>query len=52
VAVDWRDQRIAELEGANTELEGKLEQLVKRVAVRLARDAVVIDIRRRFEGVL
>jgi len=51
VAGDWRE-RIAELEGANTELEAKLEQLVKRVADRVARDAVVADFGRRFEGVL
>jgi len=52
VAGDWRDQRIAELEDANTELEAKVEQLVKRVADRVARDAVVADLRRRLEGVL
>jgi uncharacterized protein YjbJ (UPF0337 family) len=52
VAGDWRDQRIAELEGENTELKGKVEQLVKRVADRVARDAVVADFGRRFEGVL
>jgi hypothetical protein len=52
VAGHWRDQRIAELEGENTELGAKVEQLVKRVADRVARDAVVGDFRRRFEGVL
>jgi hypothetical protein len=52
VAGDWRDQRIAELEGENTELEAKVEQLVTRVADRVARDAVVADLRRRLEGVL
>ena len=52
VAGDWQDQRIAELEGENTELEAKVEQLVKRVADRVARDAVVADLRRRLEGVL
>jgi hypothetical protein len=50
VAGDWRDQRIAELGSANTELEAKVE-LVKRIA-GVARDAVVVDFRRRFEGVL
>jgi hypothetical protein len=45
VAGDGRDQRIAEL-------EAKVEQLVKRVADRVARDAVVADSRRRLEGVL
>jgi hypothetical protein len=49
VAGDWRDKRIAELEGANTELEAKL---VKRVADRVARNAVVVDFRQRCEGVL
>jgi hypothetical protein len=52
VAGDWRDQRIAELEGENTELEAKAEQLVKRLAGRAAREAVVADFRRRLEGVL
>jgi hypothetical protein len=52
VAGEWRDQRIAEFGGANTELEAKVEQLVKRVAYRVARDAVVVDFRRRVEGVL
>jgi hypothetical protein len=49
VAGDWRDQRNAELEG---ELEAKVEQLVTRVADRVARGAVVADLRRRLEGVL
>jgi hypothetical protein len=52
VAGEWRDQRIAELGGANTELKATVEQLVKRVADRVARDAVVADLRRRLEGVL
>jgi hypothetical protein len=51
VAGDWRDQRIAELEGENTALEAKVEQLVKRVADRIARDTVVPDLR-QLEGVL
>jgi hypothetical protein len=52
VAGDWRYQRIAELEGENTELKARAEQLVKRVADRVARDAVVADLRRLLEGVL
>jgi hypothetical protein len=52
VAGHWPDQRIAELEGADTELEAKLEQLVKRVADCVARDAVVGDFQRRFGGAL
>jgi hypothetical protein len=51
VAGDWRDQQIAELEGENPALEAKVEQLVRRVTDRVARDAVVADLR-RLEGVL
>ena len=36
----------------NAELEAKVEQLVTRVADRVARDAVVADLRRRLEDVL